>query len=214
MSVLVVLRCPTCKKPFLVPWFSLWFRSSLVHVSQHLTYCSVGPGITLLTLPCPCNLVGFGGTICRCVMQLNYVRSNYFHLPLVLDQNAKSKCASTSITNVQGNGVEIICSLEKKSEEILFLTSWVLQNISPLTPSRRSCAGSAFWCCFQSVYQVLGIYQRRRGLSLAEQSHAMVPGVHSSTAYAHTEDADPAVCSHHTETFSCWKGLHHLFSYL
>lgn len=130
---------------------------------------------------------------------------NYFHLPLFLDQNARSKCASTCITNVQGNGGEIICSLEKKSEEILFLTSWVLQNISPLTPCRRSCAGRAFWCCFQSVCQVFGIYQRRRGLSLAEHSRAMVPGVHSSTAYARPEDADPAVCSHDTETFSCWQ---------
>ena len=164
--MLVVLCYPTGKKAFLVPSHpsvSLCFWSSLVPVSHHPTCCSVGPGNTSLTFPSPRSLGGCSGPICRCAMQLSCVRRNCFHLLLVLDQNTKSKCASISITNVQGNGVEIICSLKKKSEEILFLTSWVLQNISPLTPSCRSCAGRAFWYRSQSVYQVLGIYQMRSG---------------------------------------------------
>jgi len=96
-------------------------------------------------------------------LQLSCVRRNCFHAPLVLDQNTKSKCASISIANVQGNGVEIICSLKKKSEEILFLTSWVLHNIIPPTLSCRSCSGRAFRCRSQSVCQVLGIYEPSSG---------------------------------------------------
>lgn len=109
------------------------------------------------------HLGGCGSPICRPAKWLSCIRRNCFPLPLVSDQNTKSKCASISIANVQGDGVEIICSLKKNSEEILFLTSWVLQSISPLTPSCRSCAGWAFWYRSQSVHQVPGICRARSG---------------------------------------------------
>lgn len=163
-----------------------------------------------LAFPCPCGLSGHGSPICRSAMQQSSIR-NRFHLPLVLDQNTKSKCASISIANVQGNGVEIICSLKKKSEEMLFSAPCVLQNISLLTPSCRSCAGWAFWYRSQSVPEVLGIYQRRSGCGSVSPFQVRAAAQPVRVQGLLTLESAAATT---LKPFPVHQGRHHLFSHL
>lgn len=156
------------------------------------------------------GLSGHGSSICRSAMQQSSIR-NRFHLPLVLDQNTKSKCASISITNVQGNGVEIICSLKKKTEEMLFSAPCVLQNISLLTPSCRSCAGWAFWYRSQSVPQVLGIYQRRSGCGSVSPFQVCAAAQPVRVQGLLTLESAAATT---LKPFPVHQGRHHLFSHL
>lgn len=149
-------------------------------------------------------LSGCGIPICRSVVQQSSLR-NHFHLPLVLNQNAKSKCASISIANVQGNGVEIICSLKKKLEEILFSAPCALQNISPLTDSCRSCA---------ELFGVPKVCPRCLGCIRGGVAWVTLPGA-SSTACACPGDADPESAAATTlKPFPVHQGPHHLFSHL
>lgn len=113
--------------------------------------------------------------------------------------------------------MEIICSLKKRSEEILFSTSWVLQNISPLTPPRRSCAvvTGLFGIIPKAHTRCLGFIRQKEAVGRAEHSLAFIPCVLSSTAYTHPEVADlESAAATALKPFPVHEKLRCLFSYL